>query len=123
VGSGAFELSAIATAAPQAAWLIEAIPSTQSEVALTIGLEAAVVVWVTWIFVRRPASMPRRYAFVALLGVFVGHSAIHLLHASYFSGYTRLDHAATITPLAGVIICRHLCSTRRQFVAPSLRPR
>jgi hypothetical protein len=35
----------------------------------------------------------------------------------YFGEYTPgLITAATITPLAGVIICPHLCSTRRLFV-------
>jgi hypothetical protein len=112
------ELRRISSFGAVARRLVEAVPTSQVEVAATIALELALLVAVTRLAACRPDNRIRLYVYSALLGVFVAHALTHTLQVIIFRDYVPgLISAMTIVPAVGVIVYPRL------FASGALTPR
>jgi hypothetical protein len=107
------ELETISSLHPLARRLVQSVPVSRAEVGLTILLELAVLVTVTTLATRRPASRVPLNMYTALLGVFVIHAFTHALQVLIFRGYVPgVISAVTVIPAVGIIVYRRLFTSR-----------
>jgi hypothetical protein len=107
------ELDEVASLGVVARRLVESVPVSRVEVAVTIALELAVLVAVTALATRRPASRLGLFMYAALLGVFVVHALTHALQVFLFRSYVPgVISAVTVIPAVGIIVYRRLFTSR-----------
>jgi hypothetical protein len=88
---------------------IESLPVTTAQVAAGATIELIVLSAATLAAARARPGGAAISVYAALLAVFVGHSATHLLQAVIFRGYTPgVVTAALVIPPVGVVLYRRL---------------
>jgi hypothetical protein len=85
--------------------LVESVPSSNREVAITMVIELAFLIAVTAFASRSGGRRSPFYIYAAALGAFVLHASTHALQAVVFAGYVPgVVTAASIIPAVGVVL-------------------